>query len=119
MIWVILTVQHDGVLAVTQQMTRLTELGTSPTTGSSINVFGEVQASDARPRPPGLPAFAGVNAPGRPPPPAAPQPEHAVSAGEGDRCGQKRRGDSGSGGSPSRRCLGFILWMRSDMLTEI
>ncbi|XP_043239249.1 protein ILRUN-like [Amphibalanus amphitrite] len=77
-IWVILTVQHDGVLAVTQQMTRLTELGTSPTAGSPVNPFGE---PDGRPRPHGLPAFSGVNAPGRPPPTPPPhtalQPEHA------------------------------------------
>ena len=64
MIWVIVTVQHDGVLAVTQQMTRLTELGTSPTSGGApLNPFSE----------PALPSFPGVNAPGRPAP-----PEHTV-----------------------------------------
>lgn len=100
-IWVILTVQHDGVLAVTQQMTRLTELGTSPTSGAPLNPFCEpATAADGRPRPPGLPpsglppsglppgvppglppgltaGMCGVNAPGRPlHGSAVGQPEH-------------------------------------------
>ncbi|XP_037071007.1 protein ILRUN-like [Pollicipes pollicipes] len=69
-IWVILTVQPDGVTAVTQQMTRLAELGTLPGSGPPANPFAEPSSPpDGRPAP-HLAPFPGVNAPGRPAAPA-------------------------------------------------